>query len=74
MKNLLQIVCGASYCSSASTAGASSSTAGGASSTEVKLNSYINSCKDQSRKHGFNLQAQVQKLLASQNTILLKEG
>ncbi|KAI8058912.1 uncharacterized protein B0P05DRAFT_581496 [Gilbertella persicaria] len=38
-----------------------------------KLNSYIKSYKDKSRKHGFNLQTQVHKVLASQNIILLKE-
>lgn len=78
---------GASFFSSSSTAGASSSTAGASSSTtgasssttaassiEEKLNSYIKSCKDKSRKHGFNLQTQVHKVLASQNIILLKEG
>ncbi|KAI9022192.1 hypothetical protein CLU79DRAFT_719170 [Phycomyces nitens] len=87
LKRSPKIVPGASSFSSSYTAGASSSTTGASSSTagassstaaassiEEKLNSYIKSCKDKSRKHGFNLQTQVHKVLASQNIILLKEG
>ncbi|CAO0799756.1 unnamed protein product [Mucor circinelloides] len=59
-------------CASSPTAAASSPTAA-ASSIEEKLNSYIKSCKDKSRKHGFNLQTQVHEVLASQNIILLKK-
>ncbi|KAI7868056.1 uncharacterized protein EV154DRAFT_571460 [Mucor mucedo] len=46
---------------SLSTAGASSSTVAG-SSIEEKWNPYIKSCKDRSRKHGFNLQTQADKV------------
>ncbi|CEP15334.1 hypothetical protein [Parasitella parasitica] len=74
------IVPGASSSSSSATAGASSSTAAASSSTaatssiEEKLDSYVKSCKDKSRKHGFNLQTEIHEMLASQNIILLKEG
>ncbi|KAK4509863.1 uncharacterized protein ATC70_007167 [Mucor velutinosus] len=73
LKQPPKIVPGASPSSSSSTVGASSFTAG-ASSIEGKLDSYIKSCKDKSRKHGFNLQTEVHQVLASNNIILLKKG
>lgn len=49
----------------------SSSTA--PSSIEEKLNVYIKSCKDELKKHGFNLQTEIHQVLASNNIILLKK-
>ncbi|CAO3640624.1 unnamed protein product [Mucor hiemalis] len=44
------------------------------STTKVKLNQYIEICKDKANKHGFNLQTEIHQVLASKGIILLKKG
>ncbi|KAG0861930.1 hypothetical protein G6F29_013673 [Rhizopus arrhizus] len=44
------------------------------SSVEDKLNSYINECILEGKKHGFDLQTQIHEVLASKRIILLRKS
>lgn len=59
--------------SSPSTSSPTVSTASSMSTIEIRYKEYVDHCKNKSKKYGFDLQTEIQRVLACKNIILFKK-